>query len=78
MRLLEVEDSSSFFEKEKIEFLLKFSHQLSKEEDADLLVDKLDNYKSVFENTLEKLDDRFDKGKYSSMIKQVLIEKSPF
>ena len=44
----------------------------------DLLVDKLENYKSVFENTLEKLDDRFDKGKYSSMIKQILIEKSPF
>lgn len=75
MRLLEAEDSHSFFEKEKLSIIKCCIESIHKEHTQEMLMEKLENYQTFYENMLEKLDDRFDKGKYSSMIKQVLIEK---
>ena len=75
LRLLEIEDSNSFYEKEKLEFIQKLIASFSQPTANSLLLERLENYQSFMEAMLEKLDDRFDKMKFTSMIKQILIEK---
>ena len=55
--------------------LRECTKQIDKEKNTFLLCEKLENYRAILENMLEKLDDRFDKAKYASMIKQLIVEK---
>ena len=77
-KMLECESENDFFQKEKIVFFRTFSSQISNIDSEGQLERMVENIGVVFESLLEKHEDKYERGKYASLVKSIVEDVGNF
>lgn len=75
-----MEDSTSFYETEKVNIFEHFVHALSKVDGESVMrirLEILENYANLINFLYEKTDDRYEKPKFISLCKRIFPCKFP-